>query len=380
MSRPTPSPSSTGTVSLRRFERRPTEVLLLGQLVGARVRIATTAAAATVVDVGFEQTRTRDWLVTRLAVRERTGPLSRRAPVQVVGWNDVRGTDVLELLGPVRPHHPTAARVLRERQGGGRRVRAPRSAGRSSVREVAEAMGDDRLADIIEELPEDDQKDLLTHLDEARAADILEAMDPDDAADLLGELPTDPGPTARADGAGGVRTGPTAAAVLLRHRRRPDDPGPGGAHPGRHHRRGVGPDPCARADPGPGVHGVRLPPATGHARPAAISAACTPSGCCASRRSSWSPGVIDTEMARLSAGAGLLEVTRFFATYNLVCAPVVDDEDHLLGAVDRRRRARPPAARQLARHGAGRDARLPAARRQPIDSGEVPTVAGGRRG
>ncbi len=44
-------------------------------------------------------------------------------------------------------------------------------------------------------------------------------------------------------------------------------------------------------------------------------------------------GVIDREMARLSAGAGLIEVTRFFATYNLVCAPVVDDEDHLLGAV-----------------------------------------------
>ena len=29
----------------------------------------------------------------------------------------------------------------------------------------------------------------------------------------------------------------------------------------------------------------------------------------------------------------LTDVTRFFASYNLVCAPVVDDEDHLLGAV-----------------------------------------------
>ena len=44
-------------------------------------------------------------------------------------------------------------------------------------------------------------------------------------------------------------------------------------------------------------------------------------------------GAIDSEMARLSPDAGLPEVTRFFATYNLVCAPVVDDEDHLLGAV-----------------------------------------------
>ena len=44
-------------------------------------------------------------------------------------------------------------------------------------------------------------------------------------------------------------------------------------------------------------------------------------------------GALDTEMARLSPNAALTEVTRFFASYNLVCAPVVDDEDHLLGAV-----------------------------------------------
>lgn len=44
-------------------------------------------------------------------------------------------------------------------------------------------------------------------------------------------------------------------------------------------------------------------------------------------------GTLDDDMARLSADAPLAEVTRYFATYNLVCAPVVDDEGHLLGAV-----------------------------------------------
>jgi CBS domain-containing protein len=44
-------------------------------------------------------------------------------------------------------------------------------------------------------------------------------------------------------------------------------------------------------------------------------------------------GALDKEMAHLSPDAALTEVTRFFASYNLVCAPVVDDEDHLLGAV-----------------------------------------------
>ena len=44
-------------------------------------------------------------------------------------------------------------------------------------------------------------------------------------------------------------------------------------------------------------------------------------------------GMVDGEMARLSPAAGLQEVTRYFAAYNLVCGPVVDDDDHLLGAV-----------------------------------------------
>jgi Mg/Co/Ni transporter MgtE len=44
-------------------------------------------------------------------------------------------------------------------------------------------------------------------------------------------------------------------------------------------------------------------------------------------------GVLDTELARLGPDASLAEVTRYFAAYDLVCAPVVDPEDHLLGAV-----------------------------------------------
>jgi CBS domain-containing protein len=323
---------STGTVSLRRFERRPTEVLLLGQLVGARVRVATTAAAATVVDAGFEQTRTKDWLVTRLAVRERTGPLSRRAPVQVLAWHDVRGTDVLELLGPV-------GQTTRQLLASFDNVKA---ADVASVlrdlpveirREVAEAMGDERLADIIEELPEDDQKDLLTYLDEARAADVLEAMDPDDAADLLGELPPDTKdrllnlmepeesePVRRLlqysfDTAGGLMT--TDPVVLT-----PD---------------------ATVAEALARVRAPELPPALASmvfvCRPPQATPTGRYLGCVHLQRLLREPpfelvaGVIDREMARLSAGAGLIEVTRFFATYNLVCAPVVDDEDHLLGAV-----------------------------------------------
>ena len=44
-------------------------------------------------------------------------------------------------------------------------------------------------------------------------------------------------------------------------------------------------------------------------------------------------GVLDTELARLGPDATLAEVTRYFAAYDLVCAPVVDAEGHLLGAI-----------------------------------------------
>jgi Mg/Co/Ni transporter MgtE len=44
-------------------------------------------------------------------------------------------------------------------------------------------------------------------------------------------------------------------------------------------------------------------------------------------------GVLDVELGWLGPEASLAEVTRFLAAYDLVCAPVVDSEDHLLGAV-----------------------------------------------
>ena len=323
---------TTGSVSLRRFEQRRTEVLLLGQLLSTKVRVRTTAAAATVVDAAMETTRTRDWVVTKLAVRERTGMLTRRSPVQILNWSDIGGTDLIGLsdstsLGTQQLlasfegiRAADAATVLRDLPPDRRY-------------EVADALDDDRLADVIEELPEDDQKDLLAHLDEARAADILEAMDPDDAADLLAELPSgvserllglmepeESAPVRRLlqysfDTAGGLMTPepvvltPDATIAEALARVRSPDLTPALASM---------------------VFVCRPPQATPTGRYL---------GCVHTQRLLREPpfdlvaGALDREMAKLSASASLAEVTRFFAAYNLVCAPVVDDEDHLLGAV-----------------------------------------------
>ncbi|MBO0841317.1 MAG: CBS domain-containing protein, partial [Sciscionella sp.] len=44
-------------------------------------------------------------------------------------------------------------------------------------------------------------------------------------------------------------------------------------------------------------------------------------------------GMVDADLTNLSPTDSLADVTRYFAAYNLVCGPVVDDEEHLLGAV-----------------------------------------------
>lgn len=323
---------STGSVNLRRFEQRPAEALLLQQVIGARVRIATTASAATVVDARLDQNRSRDWLVAQVAVREHTRAFARRAPVQVLGWSDLRGLTGPEILGtlPQDMHALLAsfdglkpadvAHVLHELPAASRKA-------------VAAALSLDRLADVVEELSETDQTELLGSLEESRAADVLEAMNPDDAADLLGELPStvkdrllelmepeESEPVKRllqysSDTAGGLMT--TDPVVLA-----PD---------------------ATIAEALARVRNEELTPAL-----ASLVFVCRPPqstptgqyiGCVHIQRLlrdapfDLVAGAVDTELPRLSEAASLAEVTRFFATYNLVCAPVVDDEGHLLGAV-----------------------------------------------
>jgi Mg/Co/Ni transporter MgtE len=49
--------------------------------------------------------------------------------------------------------------------------------------------------------------------------------------------------------------------------------------------------------------------------------------------SSLVSGVVDASIEPLQVGVGLADITHYLATYNLVAVPVVDENDHLLGAV-----------------------------------------------
>lgn len=316
---------SSGTVSLRRYTHRPGELLVLGDLLDRQVTVRSTGVTGTLVDAAMEQTRTRDWYVTKLAVREgrrRRGNLHTFDIDEIEGLNvppsEQGVTNLLAAFEKLRP--ADLAEVLRDLS---RKRRA----------EVAAALDDDALADVLEELPEDAQVEILAGLETERAADVLEAMDPDDAADLLGELSTEeqerllelmqPGeaePVRRLlvyadDTAGGIMT---SEPVIL-------------------------PPDATVADALARIRNPDLTPALAAQIYVARPPFETPTGrylgtvffqrLLREPPSTIVAGLVDNDIDPLGPDASLRRVTRHLAAYNLVAVPVVDEAGRLIGAV-----------------------------------------------
>jgi Mg/Co/Ni transporter MgtE len=327
---------NTANVSLRRFEQRPGEVLAMGQVLDTPVKVSDpekpelAGLEVVITDLGIEKIRTRDWLVTRVAVRSHRR-LGRRGPVHVVDWHNVQGLTPSALALPGQG----VGQLLDQFEGRKAVDVADAIRGLPPKRryEVLKALDDDRLADILQELPELDQADVLSQLGTDRSADVLEEMDPDDAADLLGVLnptdaetlltrmdPDDSEPVRRLlthspDTAGGLMTSnpvvltpDTSVAEALARVRDPD-----------------------------------LTPALSSMVFVARPPTATPTGrylgvVQLQRLLRESPaelvgGIVDSDLLTLTPETPLGSVTRYLAAYNLVCGPVLDDQNHLLGAV-----------------------------------------------
>jgi CBS domain-containing protein/sporulation protein YlmC with PRC-barrel domain len=329
---------STGVLNVRRFEQRAAERLVLGELLDRRLRLVETGEEVTVLDVSVTQLPARrEWEIDRVFVRKLPaargrlpwkGTGRRGGETLTVEWAALTGFSLEEegqgaenLLATFEQLRPADLANVLHHLSSKRRA------------EVADALDDDRLADVLEELPEDDQIEILGKLQDERAADVLEAMDPDDAADLLGELPeaekerllTLMQPSDAADvrrlmayeerTAGGLMTtepivlrpDATVAEALARVRNpdlspalaaqvyvcRPPDETPTGKYLGTVHFQRL----------------LRDPPYT------LVS------------------GMLDDDLLPLAPQAQLPEVAGFFATYDMVAAPVVDDSGALLGVV-----------------------------------------------
>jgi len=320
---------ASGTVNMKRFEQRANEVLVITDLLDRSVTLVENGQSVSVVDAAMELNRTRDWVITRLAVRTQGGARlgRRRGQLFQVDWNEVdgltltaeQGTDaLLATLSDLRPADVAAAL---EAMSDKRR------------NEVAAALDDERLADVLSELPEDDSVGVLRALADERAADILEAMDDDDAADLLHEMPAadqerllelmepdEAAPVRRlmtyADyTAGGMMTSepvimlPDATvAEALALVRNPE----------------LSPALAAQ------VYVVRPPQATPTGR---FLGTAHLQRLLREPPSALVSGVCEKDTGALRPAATIEEVTRHLATYNLVAVPVVDEHDRLLGAV-----------------------------------------------
>jgi Mg/Co/Ni transporter MgtE len=293
-----------------------------------RVVVRATGEEVTVSDIGIEQTRARDWVVTKVAAHGRGKRFGRRGETRIYDWDDLSGFAVPEdvqgaanLLAAFDKMRPAdLASVLRELSSKRRR-------------EVALALDDERLADVMEELDASEAQELIGTLDGERAADVLEAMAPDDAADLLSDLPADQAETLltlmEPDEAAPVRQ-------LLTY----EDYSAGGMM--TNEPVVLSPD----ATVAEALARVRQPELTPSL--AAMVYVCrppmdTPTGrylgiahfqrLLREAPSSLVSGVLDTDLDPLPPGATLEQVAGVFATYNLVACPVVDEDGRLLGVV-----------------------------------------------
>ena len=319
---------TTGLVNMRRFEKRSTETLVIGEMLDRRVTITSTDVAGTVYDVGMEQARNRDWVLSRVAIQEPAKGLRRRGQTHVVEWDEVTGlaqrdarqgaTHLVAALNDMRP--ADAASILHDLPPERRTA-------------VALALDDERLADVLEELPEEDQVTILQGLDSERAADVLEEMSADDAADLVADLP------------------PETAEILLQLME------PEEAEDVRRLMKYVENTAGAMMTPEPVILGpdATVADALAHVRNPELTPALAsqvyvcrqplepPTGkllgvahiqrLLREPPSTLVAGVLDDSLELLRPEASIDEVAAHLATYNLVAAPVVDEDRRLLGAV-----------------------------------------------
>jgi len=318
----------TGLVNMRRFESRAGELLALGDLLDRSITLVEDNEPVIVEDLGMEQNRTGDWLITRVHIMKRGRGIRRKGATSTVAWEEVQGFALAEsdqgtsnLLSTISNLRAADLAAVIQDLAPKRRV------------EVARALDDERLADVLEEMDEAERVALLSELEGERAADVLGEMDPDDAADLLREVgeeraqelidlmePEDAEDVIRLMtyedySAGGMMTTEplimsadyTVADALAVVRRSEISPAlasqvfvtrqpletPTGRFIGMVHYQRL----------------LREPPAT------------------------LLGSLVDTDTQGLSPEATLNEVSSYLASYNLLSVPVVDGNERLLGAV-----------------------------------------------
>jgi CBS domain-containing protein len=164
-------------VDLNPFKPRPGEVLIDAELIDRKV------GDETVSDIAIEPKsdgRSTWWDIEKVRLVSRNS-LRRRPSYRLVDFEQVpalfdKPTEMEAEAARLRDFHPAEVAAF---------VRALSNEQRG---QIAEAMDDERLADVLEELPEEEQVRIVESLDRGRLEGVFDEMDFDDLADLLGQM------------------------------------------------------------------------------------------------------------------------------------------------------------------------------------------------
>lgn len=321
----------TGVIDTRRFNRRSSEILVIDEIFDRTITVD--GRKQLIFDVAMGEVRNREWELREVALREiaASRPFGLRPAA--------KGSTVIE------PWSLIASQVMEADQSFDTKIAQladlkPADVARELYAmdparraKVATALDDEHLADAFQELPEDEQVRLIQSLSIERATDVLDEMDPDDAADLINDLPGE-----FAEELLGRMEPAEAADVrsLLKY----EELTAGGM---------MTPEPVIMgpdntvADALAKVRQEELTPALASMVMITRQPHDTPSGCYlgsvhVQRLLREPPSLqigqmIDAVLEPIATSADISEVSRYFATYNLVVAPVVNSDHQLVGAV-----------------------------------------------
>ena len=168
-------------VDLNPFKPRSGEVLIGGELIDRKI------GDETVSDIALrpqENARSTYWVIDKVRLA-RKSTLRRRPSYRLVDFDEVPAlfdaqTAMQAEAARLREFHPAEVAAI---------VRALPIDQR---RQLAEAMDDERLADVLEELPEEEQVRIVEQLDRDRLVGVFDEMEYDDLADLLGRAAPTP--------------------------------------------------------------------------------------------------------------------------------------------------------------------------------------------
>ena len=316
----------TGSLNIRRYQARHGEVALLEELLDREVLLKSYGEAVVVEDLGIELTDSKDWRLTLVHVKRRERGL-RRNFSQTVSFSEIEYESKLPAL-----HIPTDSGDM-ERMSAQEVAATLRELELKEQTELVKTLDDDKLADVLEEMDDADRVELVTNLEEERIADVLAEMSPDDAADVLKEVDTETAEEL-------LNQMEATDAEDVRRLMMYEDYSAGGM---------MTTDPvildvdATVADALAAVRRKELAPALASQVFVCRAPLETPTGRLIGvvylqqllrEPPALNLGlIVDSTKMALSPEAGINEVVKNLANYNLIALPVVDEHDRLLGAV-----------------------------------------------